>query len=598
MVFKNYELMYIFSILLFDLDKQKLSMFNSVRQANAQQIFPILSGNAEEDKVKISAECGPKMITLNIHFNQKMYPEGQFHEWIIVGNTMRTECRLKGNGELRYVVQIALPNDPCATRMISAGVYENTLRIASFPGLILSEDLNYEFKCIYGLPKINEFRLPQRSATARPSAKIQTALIENSLGNEKNLKQSSKQESADSSFDSQITLPLLLPSDIVQHQKANPSTGIFQIPSPSISFNIPTTENEARFGGDIERNINTNLIQEDNPEKIAATRFNKEAESDSNNIWEKRRSSISSFVIIGMIALLGIFFLGCVLLAIFYWLRQNRLSKNQLDQHHSRFNHINSRHTSPVLENNSSSVSLSPACEEYGVDHLQELRNHVANNNKPTAFGITNEHFDRLDFGSLQKLQNQTTVLIRKKQQQLSSSSSNFRSGCITEGTISRGVLTINTANDKYSNNNLNSDDELIWNENGLQKRDNNNAINADLNAAAACRSITEIYRSAEMKLKNMMPNEQNTPRKTEFKSNSNFYRNKIFDHIFDKSVGEYSIPASKQHNFDEKYKEVLTGCVNKIRGYGTRKLTEQEMLRWRQLVKNDQNFQANLLLD
>ncbi|CAK5120031.1 unnamed protein product [Meloidogyne enterolobii] len=121
MVFKNYELMYIFSILLFDLDKQKLSMFNSVRQANAQQIFPILSGNAEEDKVKISAECGPKMITLNIHFNQKMYPEGQFHEWIIVGNTMRTECRLKGNGELRYVVQIALPNDPCATRMISAG---------------------------------------------------------------------------------------------------------------------------------------------------------------------------------------------------------------------------------------------------------------------------------------------------------------------------------------------------------------------------------------------------------------------------------------------------------------------------------------------
>nr|CAD2157867.1 unnamed protein product [Meloidogyne enterolobii] len=519
MVFKNYELLYIFSILLFDLDKQKLSMFNSVKQANAQQIFPVLSENVEEDKVKISAECGPKMITLNIHFNQKMYPEGQFHEWIIVGNTMRTECRLKGNGELRYVVQIALPNDPCATRMVSAGVYENTLRIASFPGLILSEDLNYEFKCIYGLPKINEFRLPQRSSTARPSAKVQTALIENSLGNDKNLKLQSSKHESDSTFDSQITLPLLLPLDILQHQKANPSTGIFQIPSPSISFNIPTTENEARFGGDIERNINTNLIQEDNPEKIAATRFSKETDTDSNNIWEKRRSSISSIVIVGMIALLGIFFLGCVLLAIFYWIRQNRLSKNQLDQLHSRFNHLHSRHTSPVLENNSSSVSLSPACEEYGFDHLQELRNHVANNNNPTAFGITNEYFDRLDFGSLRKLQNQTTVLIRKKQQQLSSSSSNFRSGCITEGTISRGVLTINTANDKYSNNNLNSDDELIWNENGLQKRDNNNAINADLNAAAACRSITEIYRSAEMKLKNMMPNEQNTPRKTEFKS-------------------------------------------------------------------------------
>jgi len=91
--------------------------------------------------------------------------------------------------------------------------------------------------------------LPQRSSTARPSAKVQTALIENSLGNDKNLKlleefylkilksfrQSSKHES-DSTFDSQITLPLLLPSDILQHQKANPSTGIFQIPSPSISL--------------------------------------------------------------------------------------------------------------------------------------------------------------------------------------------------------------------------------------------------------------------------------------------------------------------------------------------------------------------------
>ena len=52
MVFKNYELLYIFSILLFDLDKQKLSMFNSVKQANAQQIFPVLSENVEEDKVK------------------------------------------------------------------------------------------------------------------------------------------------------------------------------------------------------------------------------------------------------------------------------------------------------------------------------------------------------------------------------------------------------------------------------------------------------------------------------------------------------------------------------------------------------------------
>ncbi|KAL7070450.1 hypothetical protein ACQ4LE_010442 [Meloidogyne hapla] len=536
-------------------------MINRVKHtAIAQQIASELA----ENKVKITTECGPKMITLNIHFNEKMFPDGQFHEWIIVGNTMSTDCRLKGNGEMRYVVQIILPNDPCATKMISAGVYENTLRIASFPGLILSEDLNYEFKCIYGLPEINEFRLPQRSSTARPTAKIPTALSENSVGNNQNIKQSTRHES-DSSFDKQLTLPLLLPSEIVQNQKSNPSTGIFQIPSPFLSFNIPATDNEARFKTDIESNINNNLIQKTNPEKNPVTIFNKENDFDSNNIWEKRRSSIPSNIVLGMIVLFGFFFLGCVLLAILYWFKQNRISKNQLDQNHSRFNHIHSRHTSPALENNSSSVSLSPASEEYCVEHSHDWRNQPANKNKSTAFGITDQHFDRLDFGSLRKLQNQTTVLLRKKQQQISSSSSIFSSGCITEGTISRGVLTINTANDKYSNNNLNFDEKHAE----MQKIDENRA---DLNAAAACRSITEIYRSAEMKLKNMMPNEIIPMRKTEFKS-------------------EYSIP-SKQQNFDEKYKETLTGCVNKIRGYGTRKLTEQEMLRWRQLVKNDQNFQ------
>uniref|UniRef100_A0AC34R8L1 Uncharacterized protein n=1 Tax=Panagrolaimus sp. JU765 TaxID=591449 RepID=A0AC34R8L1_9BILA len=41
---------------------------------------------------------------------------------------------------------------------------------------------------------------------------------------------------------------------------------------------------------------------------------------------------------------------------------------------------------------------------------------------------------------------------------------------------------------------------------------------------------------------------------------------------------------------------EKLTKCVDKIRGFGSRKLTEQEISRWRQLITNDVNLQQKII--
>lgn len=84
---------------------------------------PMLGPLSEQGRLRrrlsaVLLSCGPSMMRVALEFNETT--TSAFTDFIIVGRNGDPLCELRGNGSIKYSIEIPLLNDPCGTRMVTA----------------------------------------------------------------------------------------------------------------------------------------------------------------------------------------------------------------------------------------------------------------------------------------------------------------------------------------------------------------------------------------------------------------------------------------------------------------------------------------------
>ncbi|KRX91347.1 hypothetical protein T4E_10473 [Trichinella pseudospiralis] len=140
-----------------------LTFYNALSTNNKEQTGYVSVSNS--NRIQVNLECQSRLMAIHIRFNSSITP--WFTDWIVVGDSNRPECRIKGDGSLEYLIEIPLHGDQCGTVKIAPNTFETFIGVKKTPNLILDGDDLLKTRCVYGAPQIQQPVIPSLPATQR-----------------------------------------------------------------------------------------------------------------------------------------------------------------------------------------------------------------------------------------------------------------------------------------------------------------------------------------------------------------------------------------------------------------------------------------------